>query len=225
MEEHKLNPTERRVVAVLIEKSLSQPDYYPMTSNAIVAACNQRHNRHPVMELEEETVLETLERLRRYGLVSLVLPAPGARVSRYKHEAEKVWGWNKRQQAIMTELLLRGPQTPGELRSRCTRMFPIESLEAVTIALESLARPESGPPMVAALPREPGQSAIRYTHLLYPEDETPPPATSSSSGDTGPLARRDSELESLRREITSLKAELAELRRRLETIEARTTPR
>lgn len=236
--EQTLNEIERRVLGVMIEKSLSQPEYYPMTANAIVAGGNQKSNRHPVMDIEEVDVLRTLDDLRRRGLTSMVLAAPGARANRYKHETEKALGWNKRQQAIMAELLLRGPQTTGELRSRCARMFKFENLETVTIALESLGQPESGPAMVATLPREPGQSVIRYTHLLYPEGEAPQPLAAVPSPSPSPAHAKPqaaegpasgSEVEGLRTEINDLNAEIADLheevadlRRRLEVIENRT---
>ena len=223
--ERTLNELERRVIGVLIEKALSQPDYYPMTSNAIVAACNQRSNRHPVLNLDETAVLGTLEGLRRRGLVSMVLPPPGARMNRYKHEVEAGFGWGKRQQAIMAELLLRGPQTPGELRSRCARMFNFESLEAVMIALGSLSEDESGPGVVAEMLREPGQSAVRYQHLLCPESEVPTPAAvaparvSAAPAAAPPgneLEVLRSEMNELRGEVAALREEVADLRRRIE---------
>lgn len=167
----KLSEIERRVLGCLMEKEMTQPEYYPMTLNALLAACNQKSNRAPVLELDESAVHATLESMRKRGLVSVVLPAPGARTQRYKHEAGAVWTWTPRQRAIMTELLLRGPQTSGELRSRCARMVTFENLEAVNTALESLMTDET--PVVERMPREPGRSAVRYRHLLYPEDEIP----------------------------------------------------
>lgn len=229
-----LNALERRVLGVLMEKSLTQPEYYPMTPNAIVAGSNQKNNRHPEMTVNEEQVLNTLEALRARKLVTLVLPAPGARTQRYRHEIEAAFGWSRRQQAIMTELLLRGPQTPGELRSRCARMFEFESLDTLMTALNSLGKGESDPPMVAAMSREPGQSAVRYTHLLYPEDEAPAvsaaapavtsagatPAVAVSAGDVSALRQK---VEGLHEEIADLHSELAELRARLESLENKTT--
>jgi uncharacterized protein len=231
-----LDHLDRRVLGVLMEKSLTQPEYYPMTANAVVTACNQKNNRDPLMELDEESVLATLEALRTRSLVTLVLPAPGARTQRYRHNVEAATGWNRRQQAIMTELLLRGPQTPGELRSRCARMFEFESLEALMTALNSLAKGECDPPIVASMPREPGQSAIRYTHLLYPADETPTVATSSPAPAvsaerrvpaTAPAASNEvsalrQEIEGLQEEVADLHSELADLRRRMETLENKT---
>lgn len=177
-----LDEFQRRVLGVLIEKAMTQPDYYPMTLNAIVTACNQKSSRDPVMQLDEQVVQRTLNELRERDLVTMVLPAPGARTQRFKHQADLRFGWNQRQQALMTELLLRGPQTAGELRSRASRMFAFEDLNAVTTALESLSAGEADPPLVATLPREPGRSAIRYTHLMYPEDETPATTTHADGG-------------------------------------------
>ena len=114
-----LNSVERRVLGVLIEKSLTQPDNYPISLNAVTMGCNQKSNRDPIMELDEDTVWQTLEELRSHGAVSRILAAPGTRVERFKHEIKEFLGWGPRQQAIMTELMLRGPQTVGELRGRC----------------------------------------------------------------------------------------------------------
>lgn len=245
-----LNANERRVLGVLIEKSMSQPEYYPMTINAVVTGCNQKSNRNPCMELDEEDVQGVLDDLRGRGLVGLVLPAPGARMQRFKHLADTRYGWNARQRAIMSELLLRGPQTPGELRSRTARMFQFESLEAVMTALGSLTGDDAEiTPVVAAMPREPGQSAIRYTHLLYPPHETPatapaappprpataptsPAATSPHTTDSrtaptpastagGDIAALRSEMEALHEEVADLHEELSDLRKRVETLENR----
>ena len=230
-----LNAIERRVLGVLMEKSLTQPEYYPMTPNAIVAGCNQKNNRYPEMTLNEDQVLNTLEALRGRKLVTLVLPAPGARTQRYRHEIEAAFGWNRRQQAIMTELLLRGPQTPGELRSRCARMFEFESLDTLMTALNSLGKGECDPPLVAAMSREPGQSAIRYTHLLYPEGEAPPTAAVGAAPATAapkpapaaapaapPTSAFRDEIDALQEEIAELHEEVADLRRRLEAVENKT---
>lgn len=171
-----LDEFERRVLGVLMEKALAQPEYYPMTLNALVAACNQKQNRDPVMSLGENTIHDALERLRERHLVTLVFPAPGARTNRYKHEVDAVFGWQPRERVVVTELLLRGPQTAGELRTHCSRLMPFENLDAVSMVLDCLANYD--PPVATALPREPGRSAIRFAHRLYPDDEQP-------SGDRG----------------------------------------
>jgi uncharacterized protein YceH (UPF0502 family) len=169
----------------------------------------------------------------------MVLAAPGARVNRYKHEAEARFGWNKRQRALMTELLLRGPQTIGELRTHCARLFAFEDLEAVTTGLQSLA--EADPPMSRALPREPGRSAIRHIHLMYPERELPgvasepatPVAVSTAAAASGPAvtvaaaemtavapdAAILEKFQELRSDLDVLRDTVADLSQRLRTIE------
>ena len=241
--EHTFNETERRVLGVLIEKSLAQPQYYPMTLNAVLAACNQKNNRDPVLELGEQEVYDTLETLRLRGAVTRVMAAPGARVQRYRHETAGCFGWQKREQAVLAELLLRGPQTVGELRTRCTRMVPFDDVEAVTFVLESLAAYD--PPLVKTLPRQPGQSTVRHTHLLYPEHETPitaaaataPPSPATitlsapaptpavtttepprSNAESAEVDQLRAELENLQAEVAELHEELAELRRRLDAL-------
>lgn len=223
-----LNDVERRVLGVLLEKALAQPAYYPMTLNTIVAACNQKSNRDPVMTLDEDTVWSILEALRTRGLVSRVLPVGSSRVERFRHEAKEVLGWEKPQRAVMAELLLRGPQTLGELRGRCLRMYPFEGTEAVSAVLDTLSQTE--PPTVAALPRTPGQSTVRYAHCLYyPEEwaaltqapaggvETPASAQPSAPGTESERLRR--EIENLQTHVAELHQSLAELRRRVETLE------
>lgn len=209
-----LNEIERRVIGVLMEKVLAQPDYYPMTVNAVVTACNQKNNRDPVMDLDEATVESTLEELRRRGWVSVVLPAPGARTNRFKHEIATLFGWEKRVSAIMTELLLRGPQTAGELRSRCTRLAAFESLEAVMTTLDYLQNAD--PPLIRQLPRQPGQSAVRYMHLLYPPEEitaieASAPTAAASAATPTPRALSASSQDALRTEVAELRAEIARL--------------
>ncbi|HSW46985.1 MAG TPA: DUF480 domain-containing protein [Phycisphaerae bacterium] len=221
----KLNPIERRVLGVLMEKSMTQPEYYPMTLSAVVAGCNQKSNRDPAMELDEVAVDATLAGLRKRGLVEQLFPAPGGRTDRFRHKVEAVFGWGGRERAIMTELLLRGPQTIGELRTHCSRMIPFENLETVTNVLEALSRLD--PPIVAAMPREPGRSAVRYTHLLYPEDEAPSPAGPAAAG---PFTSPDKPAagaspvhgsrSNLHQEVDDLRRQVDELRRRLDQLES-----
>lgn len=214
-----LDGFEQRVLGSLLEKSLTQPDAYPMTLNALTAACNQKHNREPVMDLDEDVVRSTLEQLREKGLVSWVLPSGTSRVDKYRHEVETRLGWDKPQRAIMTELLLRGPQTAGELRTRASRMYPFESLDVVSAVLDSLGRLD--PPVARPLPRVPGQSATRYVHLLgdgpaaqvgevagHNVPHASPP-TSRSDHDLSSLAAR---VEALEQSVTALQAELSRLR-------------
>jgi hypothetical protein len=223
-----MNAVERRVLGVLMEKALAQPQYYPMTVNAIVAACNQKNNRDPVMELDEDAVWNTLEVLRAGGLVSRLLPGGASRVERYRHEAKEQLGWEKPQRAILSELLLRGPQTLGELRTRCTRMYPFDSVESITAVVEGLA--QTDPPVVTPLPRAPGQSVIRYAHRLYREDEwarltsgaetAAVPPVSRTSAVPAPVpgapeaATRADHLVELTARLNTLEQRVAELERR-----------
>jgi uncharacterized protein YceH (UPF0502 family) len=210
-----LNEVERRVLGVLLEKALAQPQYYPMTLNAITAGCNQKSNRDPLMGLSEDAVWNTLEVLRAGGLVSRLLPGGAARVERFKHEAKESLGWEKPQRAVMAELLLRGPQTASELRSHCARMYSFDNPEAVTSVLQSLR--QAAPPRVAALPRAAGQAAVRYAHCLYPPQEwtqlsqtpagTTPPAAPATAR---PVA--SDEWDDWRTAVRELRSEVAELR-------------
>ncbi|MHC4091557.1 MAG: YceH family protein [Planctomycetota bacterium] len=227
--ERTLDEFERRVLGVLLEKALAQPSYYPMTVNAIVAACNQKNNRDPVMELDEDAVLDTLEGLRERGLVTRIMPGAGSRTNRYRHEvasAESGFGWSRPEQAVMAELLLRGPQTLGELRTRCSRMVPLESLESVSAVLDGLAT--SDRPWASAMPRVPGHSAVRHTHLLYPEADQPDTGsaavqvpTPGAAGVTPAPAPAPAETDTLRGQVEALKAEVAELRQELAALKER----
>jgi hypothetical protein len=222
-----LGAHERRVLGVLLEKSLAQTAYYPMTLQAIVSGANQKSNREPVMELDEDAVWSAIEALRQRGLVTRLLPAGSARSDRFKHEVHTVFGWEKPQRAIMAELLLRGPQTIGELRSRCMRMYPFENTDALAAALDALTRAD--PPFAAPLARSPGQSAVRFTHRFYPDEERSAagehalahPATGDpghrnpSSPDASATA---GELDSLRGHIVSLESQVAELRAMVEDL-------
>lgn len=179
-----LDEIERRVLGVLMEKAFTSAEGYPMTVNSVTVGCNQKSNRDPVMELDEDTVWDALSRLKHRGLVMRILPPPGSRADKFKHLVADKWGWQSQQRAVMTELLLRGAQTPGELRTRCERMTAFPDLGAVMQTLESLMSWQ--PPLVAALPRAAGQSATRYTHLLYaegpPAGEGPASRTESGQG-------------------------------------------
>ena len=221
--ERTLDVPERRILGALMEKSLSESSAYPMTVNAIVAACNQKSNRDPIMELDEEVVWATLNRLRERELVAMVLPGQGARTERFKHRAETYFGWQRRQRAVMTELMLRGPQSFGELRTRCSRMVPFDDIEAISTTVESLSALD--PPMVAALPRTPGRSAIRYTHLLAPESEQPAVSVDEATAASpiaapGAVPASGTRITELEGQVTELRDGLADLRQRLETLES-----
>ncbi len=216
----KLNDIDRRVLGVLMEKEMSQPDYYPMTLNAVVAACNQKQNRDPVMSLDEVAIEAALGSLQDMGLLTAMFPAQGGRAKRHRHEVEKVFGWHKAERAVMAELLLRGPQTVGELRTRCQRFLQFADLEAVSQVLGELNRRE--PSMAQAMPREPGRSAIRYQHLLDSEEHS----TVSSAPVTQEVAKLDSApatdpLAVLQSELADLRRELDDVQQRLSALESR----
>ncbi len=210
-----LTANERRVLGVLMEKSMAHPEYYPMTLNAIVAGCNQKQNRDPVMTLDEDVVWNALESLREHSLVTVVLPGPGARSKKYRHQAHEQLEWDRPQQAVMAELLLRGPQTVGELRGRCARLAPFADAAAVGAVLDQLG--QAAPPFVRVLPRGTGQSADRYCHTLYPKEEEP--ATTTAAAPAAHPAPPSNDLAELREELVAHRAELDELRRRIEVIE------
>ena len=155
-----LDAVEARVLGCLLEKQQTTPEYYPLTVSALVAACNQKSNREPVMALAENDVREALDRLRADVLV---WPVEGARAERWEHNLDRSWELDPAGKALITVLLLRGPQTPGELRGRSERMHPFPDLAGVEAALRRLA--EGAEPLVAELPREPGQKERRWTHL------------------------------------------------------------
>ncbi|MBI1825973.1 MAG: DUF480 domain-containing protein [Planctomycetes bacterium] len=159
-----LGETEIRVLGVMIEKSLTQASGYPMTINAILLGANQLQNRDPVVEYSEAQVATALGDLIHRKLAAQAPPEPGARANRFVHRAVEEFHWDRREQAIMAELLLRGHQTAGELRSRASRMTLFADIAAVLTTLEELQRRE--PQFVEELSREPGRSTTRFRHLL-----------------------------------------------------------
>src|SRR5207302_4100376 len=158
-----LSEIEVRVLGSLIEKDITTPDYYPMSLNALVNACNQKNNREPVMTLDESAVRNALASLQEKRLAG---PAGGAdsRVTKYEHRLQEVFNFDRREIAMLCVLLLRGPQTPGELRGRGERMHRFEDLDEVQSALQKLMQRE--PALVKVLPRQPGTKESRYVHLL-----------------------------------------------------------
>jgi uncharacterized protein YceH (UPF0502 family) len=175
------------VLGVLMEKALTTPEYYPMTLNAIVAACNQKSNRDPVVAYSAEQVGRVLGELMDMKLVVQILPEPGARSNRFKHEADTILGWNRRQRAVLAELFLRGPQTIGELRARVNRMVQLPDQAAVLSVVDELRATD--PPTVVELARQSGQSARRFGHTLSAEQEAEPEAQPpATAADPAPVA-------------------------------------
>ena len=212
-----LNEVEVRVLGSLVEKDITTPDYYPLSLNALVNACNQKNNRDPVMALEEEPVRQALASLQEKRMAG---PAGGAdsRVTKYEHRFQEVFNFDRREIAVICVLLLRGAQTPGELRGRADRMYRFEALDDVQSTLQRLM--DRQPPLVTVLSRQPGTKESRYMHLFsgQPVDTGPAPVAvrTADSTDHGWIARvagLESEVSSLRKEISDLRQELIEFKK------------
>ncbi len=206
-----LSEVEARVLGSLIEKDITTPDYYPLSLNALVNACNQKNNRDPVMALAEDAVRDALNSLQEKRLAG---PASGAdsRVTKYEHRAQEVFNFTRGETAILCVLLLRGPQTPGELRGRTERMFRFETLDDVQSSLQRLMQRE--PPLARVLPRQPGTKESRYMHLLSGDVEgvgdahvarSPSPAPASSSADAERITRLEEEVADLKQQMESFR--------------------
>ena len=208
-----LSEVEARVLGSLIEKEITTPDYYPLSLNALVNACNQKNNREPVMNLDEDAVRNALDGLQSHRLAG---PARGAdsRVTKYEHRIQEAFNFTRGETAILCVLLLRGPQTPGELRGRTERMFRFEHLDDVQSTLQRFIERE--PPLVAMLQRQPGTKESRYMHLLSGQVVAAQLTTTSRDAEHGLRARLEEELERLRQEIAEVKRELAEFRARFQ---------
>lgn len=212
-----LGDNEIRVLGALIEKEITTPEYYPLSLNALVNACNQKSNREPVMALDENAVRSALRSLSDQ---SLVRSAGGdSRVPKYEHRVNELFNFHRHEIAVLCVLLLRGPQTPGELRVRTDRMYAFEDLDSVHSALNLLMKRE--PPFVALLPRQPGTKESRYAHLLSGDPAVgaaPPEARivdSSRPVESAPqpgIASVAERLAHLEADVASLRAELADLR-------------
>ena len=215
-----LNAAEARVLGALIEKDITTPDYYPLSLNALVNACNQKNNREPVTSYDEDTVRLALRNLSDKSLAGLARGADG-RVAKYEHHLQEVFNFTRRETAIICVLLLRGPQTPGELRGRTERMHPFEDLDEVLSGLQQLMRRE--PPLAKALGRRPGTKEIRYAHLLSGDVEAwePPDAyanasSSDSSADPERITQLEEQVTALQKEVAEMKQQMAEFKKQFE---------
>ena len=212
-----LDAVETRVLASLMEKDITTPEYYPLTLNALLAACNQKSSREPVMELEEAAVREALRLLEEKGLAG-VARAEG-RVARFEHRMGEVLNLGRRESALLCTLLLRGAQTPGELRGRSERLHRFEALEDVQSAIQKLMQRE--PPLARVLARQPGTKESRYAHLLAGDlwgEEAPAQvaAVSRHSEDAERIARLEEEMAELRRELSDIKDQMERFRKQFE---------
>ena len=217
-EEITLTAEEARVVGALIEKQVTTPEYYPLTLNALVNACNQISNRDPVVAYDERTVADALESLREKKLAREVRTADG-RVPKYRQVLEEVYPLTRAEVAVVCVLLLRGPQTVGELRGRTERLYAFSDLSFVEATLEGLSEPADGrPPLVVKLPRQAGRKEPRYAHLLCgPVEADEADAARAEAGASRSQARAaaggDERAARLEEEVRALRAGLEELRR------------
>jgi uncharacterized protein len=214
-----LTPTEARVLGSLVEKEITTPEYYPLSLNAILNACNQKSNREPVMTLDEDAIRHALHSLDQHGLARSA--ATDGRVPKYEHRLPEAFNFHRHEVALLCVLLLRGPQTPGELRTRTERLYQFDDLNAVHSALALLMKRE--PPLVILLPRHPGTKEVRYAHLLSGDVSEPSsqpssaatsayaavPGTTTNPADLDRLARLEREVDTLRNELADLKHQLA----------------
>jgi len=210
-----LSEVQVRVLGALVEKEITTPEYYPLSLNALVNACNQKSNRDPVMNLGEDAVRQALRSLAEQALVRSA--SDDSRVAKFEHRLNELYNFHRHEIAVLCVLLLRGPQTPGELRTRTERMYAFEDLEAVHSALQHLMRRE--PPLAKVLPRRPGTKESRYMHLL--SGDTAPAEqvreqlaggisyTTGSPRDGARIAQLESEIVELRRELETLREQFA----------------
>jgi uncharacterized protein len=212
-----LTASQARVLGALIEKEVTTPEYYPLSLNALINACNQRSNREPVMNLDEEAVRMAVHRLDDLHLAGRARSADG-RVTKYEHWLGEAFNFSRAETALICVLLLRGPQTPGELRGRTERMHTFDELTDVLAGLQKLMERE--PPLVAVLPRQPGTKEARYTHLLSGPVEALRAAAldSTMQPEAGQFAEQDAGHED---RIVRLEVTVVELRQEIAALKAR----
>lgn len=214
-----LTPIEVRVLGCLIEKERTTPDYYPLTLNALTNACNQKSNRDPVMMLMEKSIVRTLDTLRMDHQLAVQVTSTESRVPKYRHCIRERWTLSPAELALLCELFLRGPQTPGDLRARSARLHPFADRDEVEATLQQLAQREDGP-FVQKLPRVPGKREQRWAHLFsgVPEmDEEAPelrlePVRIELEAEDKRIAELESAVAELREQMSQLQAELVELK-------------
>ncbi len=212
-----LDPIQLRVLGALIEKEITTPDYYPLSLNSILAACNQRSSRDPVMELSENEILRALDSLGDLGLTSIVRDS---RVPKYEHRVRTVLNLRRDETAVLCLLLLRGAQTPGELRARADRLYSFDGIEAVESTLgrlmaTSMENESAVRPLVILLPRQPGSREARYMHLLGDRIEA---ASAENESDRARASTAGAGQELVAR-VARLEEEVASLRAWLERFE------
>ncbi len=217
-----LSDVEARVLGALVEKEITTPEYYPLSLNALLNACSQKSNRDPVMTLDEDAVRKALQSLTDQAFVRSA--GGDSRVPKFEHRLNELYNFHRHEIAVLCVLLLRGPQTPGELRTRTERMYSFEDLEAVHSALHHLMRRE--PPLAKVLPRQPGTKESRYMQLFTGdalpashgngEDTTEGAHVEARSSDGTRIAQLESEIMELRRELESLREQFASFQKQFQ---------
>jgi uncharacterized protein YceH (UPF0502 family) len=213
-----LTETEARITGALIEKQLTTPEYYPLTLNALVAACNQKTNREPVVSFAEQIVQKSLDDLREKNIV-YVFYGSTSRVPKYKHILDKVCELEPPETAVVCVLLLRGAQTLGELRERTERLYEFSGLGEVSETLDGLARRDE--PLVVKLERQPGQKEVRYAHLLSGEviaaiNNAPEKSFSANRSENERVTKLEEDLENLRSEFDSFRQSFEDFKKQFE---------
>ncbi len=211
-----MNEIEARIVGCLVEKQLTTPEYYPLTLNALIAACNQKTNRDPVVNFDETTVERALDILRDKNLV-YVFYGSSSRVPKYKHMLPSVYELDERETAIVSVLMLRGAQTIGELNQRTSRLYEFSGLNEISETLDGLAKREE--PIVVKLERQPGQKEARYAHLLSGEIDIEAFARESANAQmprADRIAELERELENLRNEFNLFRESFEEFKKQFE---------
>jgi uncharacterized protein YceH (UPF0502 family) len=211
--ELELNGIEERVLGCLIEKEMATPEYYPLTLNALISACNQKSNRHPVMALDGVAVEQALTSLRITHSLAVEVDAHGSRVPKFRHNMAAHWDFSPAERAVLCELLIRGPQTPGDLRAHASRLHPLTDAHEVDEILQGLTTHEQGP-FVRHLPREPGKRERRWAHLFAGE---PAIAEEPPETDITPENHAPDRIQTLENEIAKLREELGDLRSAFES--------
>ena len=211
-----MNEIEARIVGCLVEKQLTTPEYYPLTLNALIAACNQKTNRDPVTSYAESEIERALDILRDKNLV-YVFYGSSSRVPKYKHMLPSVYELDERETALVSVLMLRGAQTVGELNQRTSRLYEFSGLNEISETLENLAKREE--PIVIKLERQPGQKEARYAHLLSGEIDIEAFARESANAQmprADRIAELERELENLRNEFNLFRESFEEFKKQFE---------
>lgn len=207
-----LTEVETRVLSALVEKQLTTPEYYPLTLNSLTTACNQKNNRHPVTSYSEDQVAQALESLREKNL-AYVFYGSSSRVPKYKHVLPEVLRVNAAETALMCALMLRGPQTPGELRSNASRLFEFTGLEQIEATLDGLISHDPDP-LVVKLARQPGQKEVRFAHLL--NGEVAPETLAEESTPRRAVSPQGDRLAKLEEDVTDLKTQMETLQQQFD---------